>query len=259
MLLVFDIGNTNITMGCYYKDKLLFVSRLATEVFRKSDQYAVEIKEILNMHIEDNTYINGAIISSVVPQLTDTISESIKLLTNTDVICVNNNLKTGLVINIDDPSELGADLIVGCVAAKNKFKLPCIVFDIGTATTICVIDENGCMIGGTIMPGLEISLEALMSRAALLNTVYLKEPKELIGKNTNDCICSGIIFGTASMIDGMIERIQEYVGKKCSVVATGGLAGKIVKHSKTKIEFCENLLLEGLKLIYDMNKEGEKD
>ena len=239
MILALDIGNTNITMGVFDGRDLKFVSRLATDRQRTEDQYAVELRDIVDIYGVSIGEIEGSIISSVVPSLTSGIKRA--------------GMKTGLNIKLNDPSTLGADLVAGAVAAIELFDCPCIIFDIGTATTISVLDADASMLGGVIIPGPGIALEALTARSALLSSVSLEAPKHVIGSNTADCMRSGSVYGTASMMDGMCDRIEEELGKKCSIVATGGLGKEIVPHCRRNIVYCDNLLLEGLRLLYEKN------
>lgn len=253
MILALDIGNTNITMGVFDGRNLKFVSRLATDRQRTEDQYAVELRDIVDIYGVSISEIEGSIISSVVPSLTSGIKRAVKRLTRTEPLCIGPGMKTGLNIKLNDPSTLGADLVGGAVAAIELFDCPCIIFDIGTATTISVLDADASMLGGVIIPGPGIALEALTARSALLSSVSLEAPKHVIGSNTADCMRSGSVYGTASMMDGMCDRIEEELGKKCSIVATGGLGKEIVPHCRRNIVYCDNLLLEGLRLLYEKN------
>ena len=233
MILALDIGNTNITMGVFDGRDLKFVSRLATDRQRTEDQYAVELRDIVDIYGVSIGEIEGSIISSVVPSLTSGIKRAVKRLTRTVPLCIGPGMKTGLNIKLND--------------------CPCIIFDIGTATTISVLDADASMLGGVIIPGPGIALEALTARSALLSSVSLEAPKHVIGSNTADCMRSGSVYGTASMMDGMCARIEEELGKKCSIVATGGLGKEIVPHCRRNIVYCDNLLLEGLRLLYEKN------
>ena len=209
MILALDIGNTNITMGVFDGRNLKFVSRLATDRQRTEDQYAVELRDIVDIYGVSIGEIEGSIISSVVPSLTSGIKRAVKRLTRTEPLCIGPGMKTGLNIKLNDPSTLGADLVAGAVAAIELFDCPCIIFDIGTATTISVLDADASMLGGVIIPGPGIALEALTARSALLSSVSLEAPKHVIGSNTADCMRSGSVYGTASMMDGMCDRIEE--------------------------------------------------
>ncbi len=253
MLLTLDVGNTNITMGVYNNDKLLFVSRLATDLIRTEDQYAVEISDILKLYNIKKDDISGAIISSVVPRLTGYISKAIKLIFSIDAVIVNSSNVRDLEVRDNSLDILGADLMVGCLAAKRFYSYPNIVIDMGTATTIFVMDKEGYILGGSILPGVGISLDALTGRAAQLSSVSLEAPPSVIGKDTTSCIQSGIIYGAACMIDGLCDRIQEELGYKCKIIATGGLSKSIIQNCKSDIIFSDTLLLDGLKIIYEEN------
>ena len=254
MILALDIGNTNITIGVYEGQTLKFVSRMATDRARMEDQYAIELRDILDIYGVNLSEIEGSVISSVVPQLTLYIKRAVKRLTKTDALCVGPDVTGGLKICIDHPETLGADLIVGCVAALELYGAPCIVLDMGTATTFSVMDARKNMLGGCIMPGVGISLDALTSRTAQLPGISLDSPGRVIGGNTADCMRSGVVYGAASMIDGMCARIEQELGTACRVVATGGLSREVIPHCKREIVFCDNLLLEGLRIIYEKNK-----
>ena len=253
MILALDIGNTNITMGVYDGKELKFVSRLATDRQRTEDQYAVELRDIVDIYGVSISQIEGSIISSEEHAKTTGIKRAIKRLTGTVPLCIGPGMKTGLNIKLNDPSTLGADLVAGAVAAIELFDCPCIIFDIGTANTIRVLDYDARILGGVIFPGPGIALEALTARSALLSSVSLEATKNVIGATTADCMRSGSVFGTASMMDGMCDRIEDELGKKCSIVATGGLGREIVPHCRRNIVYCDNLLLEGLRLLYEKN------
>jgi type III pantothenate kinase len=256
MILALDIGNTNITIGVYDGKKLLFVSRMATDRSRMEDQYAIELRDILDIYGVSLSNIEGSVISSVVPPLTPYIVRAIRRLTKSDPICVGPDTKMNVKIKVDHPELAGADLIVGCVAAAGMFHGPTIILDMGTATTLVVLDEEKNMLGGCIIPGVGISMDALVQRTAKLPSISLEPPKRVIGSNTVESMRSGIIIGTASMIDGLVERIEEELGRKCHVVATGGLSREIVKHCRRSIHFCDTLLLDGLRIIYEDNKQS---
>ena len=251
MLLALDVGNTNVTIGVYDGEELLFVSRMATDSARMEDQYAIELLDILGLHKVDREAITGAALSSVVPKLTEYISAAVKRIFGFRPLVVSYESLEGLKISIRHPETTGPDLIAGYVAAKELYGCPCIVIDMGTATTITVIDKEGALLGGGIVPGVGISLDALTSRAALLSSISLDTPAHVIGRDTVECLQSGMVYGTASMLDGFCDRIEEELGYPCRVVATGGLAGQVVRCCRRKVELSDTLLLDGLKLIYD--------
>ena len=254
MLLAIDIGNTNITIGMFEGERLVMESRLATDRKRTSDQYAIELMDILRLNGVQTSDIDGAIISSVVPELTSPIKDGIRKLVPVRPLVVGPGIKTGLNIKTDNHSQLGADLVAAAVAAIENYRLPCIVFDLGTATTISVIDETGSFTGCIIAAGVATSIDALSSRTAMLPHISIEAPPKVIGTNTPDCMRSGAVFGAAAMLDGLAERIERELGVKASLVATGGLAREIIKHCYKKVEFSDNLLLEGLRIIYDRNR-----
>ena len=256
MILALDIGNTNITIGVYEGERLRLVSRMATDRARMEDQYAIELRDILDIYGVRLPEIEGSVLSSVVPPLTAAITRAVTRLTGTKPVVVGPGTDTGLEVAIPQPETLGADLAVGCVAAKALFGGPCIVMDLGTATTLSVLDEKNRMVGGCILPGVGISMDALASRTAQLPGISLEAPPHVIGDNTVDCMRSGIVYGTASMLEGLCARIEEELGSICRVVATGGLAREIVQHCGREIVYCDNLLLEGLKMIYERQKAG---
>lgn len=253
MILTVDIGNTNVTIGGYDNDTLAFTARMATERSFTSDQYAVAVDALLRLKGVDLKQITGAAVSSVVPSVATAFSDALAALFGIRPICIGPGIKTGLNIRIDNPAQLGADLVAGCVGALAKYPMPCIVFDLGTATTAAVLDRNGCMIGGAIAAGLSTTRNALSSQTAQLPLVDLEAPDAVIGANTIDCIKSGLIFGAAAMLDGMAERIEEQLGERATIVATGGLSERVVAHCKRKVLLDENLLLDGLLLIYKRN------
>lgn len=257
MILAIDVGNTNIVMGCVDRDKIYFVARLATNHMKTDVQYAVELKSIIELNDFDCSRIDGSIISSVVPPLTNIIKQATSIITGKEPMIVLPGLKTGLNIKIDNPAQLGSDLVVGAIAAMAQYPKPIVIVDLGTATKFSVIDSKGVFLGGVIMPGVNISLDALTSHTAQLPRISLESPKIVIGTNTIDSMNSGIVYGTASMIDGMIERIEDEIAMPATVIATGGLAKFIVSHCKRKIIYDPDLMLKGLYLIYLKNEKSK--
>lgn len=255
MLLVFDVGNTNIKLGLFEGENLIMIARTSTDESKTGDELALEIKGIFEVYGFSLAEVDGIIISSVVPVVLTNLKRSVKLLFKMEPLVVGPGLKTGINLKIDNPASAGADLVTGCVGAAEIYKLPCIAISMGTATTVFVIDENKSMIGGAIIPGVGTSLNALVKEGALLPSVGIHAPEKVVGKNTDECMRSGIVIGTAAMIDGMIDRIQEETGFKCSLVATGGLAAEIVPSCHHKIELRDDLMLQGLRLIYEKNKK----
>ncbi len=253
MLIAIDIGNTNITLGVYKGRQLQFVFRLASDRMRTADQYTVEISSILQFN--DVQPENGAaIIGSVVPELTGPVLAAVQRIVGNRPMLVGPGLKTGLNIRTDIPGQLGADLVCGAVGAIEKYPLPALVIDLGTASKISVIDRTGTYCGCTISPGVGISLDALVKNGSLLPTVSLVTPKHVIGTNSEDCIRSGVILGTAGMIDGLIDRIEgECSDPIRSLIATGGHAGKIIPSCNHSIVLDDTLVLDGLRAIYEKN------
>ena len=251
MLLALDVGNTNITLGVYEGDKLLFVTRMATNPPRMEDEYAAAMLSILHLYDIHTAQIDGAILSSVVPRLTDNLARAIHRVWKVEPFIVSTATVPDLKVRRDMPNTLGADLVVGAVAAKELYPCPCIVIDMGTATTLTGLNAEGEVCGVVIIPGVGTSLDALTSHAAQLSSVSLNAPPQVLGRNTMECIQSGMVFGTACMLDGLCDRIEEELGARCTVVATGGLAGLVVEHCRREIILSDTLLLDGLKLIWD--------
>ncbi len=246
MLLTVDVGNTNIVLGVFSGASLITSLRLYTNKDKTADQYAAELRELLSLSGTDIREIKKAIISSVVPPLTRALSMAIKRLTGISPRIVTAEGITDIIIDIDTPAALGADLICTAVGAVQKYTLPVIVFDLGTATKITAIDQNRRLMGGSIMPGVAISADALSARAAMLPLVELTAPERLIGRGTVDSMMSGIIYGTASMMDGMFARYKEEMGENLTAVATGGLSAVVVPYCKSGIILDEHLLSDGL-------------
>ncbi len=254
MILTIDIGNSNIVLGGVTGDSIDFEARLRTDATKTSDEYCVDLKMILEVYSVTPKDIEGTIIASVVPQVLNSVQTAVKKLTGKQALVVGPGLKTGLNIRIENPSQTGADLVVGGVAALREHKPPMIIVDMGTATTMIVLDETGALIGGCICPGVKISLDALTERTALLPGLQLDQPKRAIGRNTVDCMRSGIMMGTASMIDGMVERMEAELGASTTVIATGGIAKFIVPLCKTPIHYDKDLIVKGLAALYRDNK-----
>ena len=256
MILVVDVGNSNVVLGGVRGDEIVFEARVRTDSTKTSDEYCIDLKSILDIYGVDVKQVEGAIIASVVPQVVNTFQTAIRKLTGHKALVVGPGLKTGLNIAIENPSQTGADLVVGCVAALREHSAPLIVIDMGTATTIVVLDKNGALVGGSISPGVKISLDALTDRTALLPGLQLDQPKKAIGRNTIDCMRSGIMLGAACMIDGLIDRMEEELGYKTTVVATGGIARFVVPMCRREIIYDKDLLVKGLAALYRDNKRG---
>ena len=250
MILAVDIGNSNIVLGGMEGQNIVFEARIRTDATKTSDEYCVDLKNILDIYGVKAADLEGAIVASVVPQVLNSIKTAIKKLTGKTALVVGPGLKTGLNIKVENPSQTGADLVVGAVAALREHKPPMIVIDMGTATTMIVIDETGAFIGGAISPGVKISMDALTDRTALLPGLQLDQPRKAIGRNTIDCMRSGIMLGTACMIDGMVERMEAELGRKATVVATGGIAKFVLPMCRTRILYDKDLLLRGMAILY---------
>lgn len=254
MILAIDIGNTNIVLGCMDEKKRYFTERLSTNKTRMEMEYAIDIKMIMEINGVSPEEIEGAIISSVVPPLTKILQEALYKIIKKEALVVGPGIKNGMNILMDHPAQIGRDLIAVAVGGIAEYKLPLAIFDLGTATTLCVVDEKKNYIGGMIMPGIKTSLNALAENASQLKEIDLESPRRVIGKNTTECMRSGMIYSNAAAIDGIIDRVEEELGQTVTVVATGGLADLIVPFCRRKVLLDKNLLLKGLWVIYNKNK-----
>ncbi len=255
MILTVDIGNSNIVLGGVQERDIVFEARLRTEPSKTSDQYCVDLKILLDVYGVKPEVIEGAIIASVVPQVLNSFQTAIKKLTGKQSLVVGPGLKTGLNIRLENPAQTGADLVVADVAALREHKPPLIVIDMGTATTMSVLDETGAHIGGCIIPGVKISMDALTEKTALLPGLQLDQPKAAIGRNTIDAMRSGIMLGTACMLDGMIEKMEQELGQKTTVIATGGIAKFVIPMCQKEILYDKDLLIKGLAALYRDNRK----
>ena len=254
MILALDIGNTHIVMGCMEGRDIRYLCRMATNRLTTGAEYAVTISRLLEFaHIAPDAF-DGAIISSVVPQVTRSLSEAVKMLSGIEAMVVGPGIRSDLAVRIDDPATLGSDLLVAAVGALDIYQPPLILVDMGTATTVTVVDADGAFLGGAIIPGVQLSLSALASHTSLLPSISLDAPPRAIGTNTVDCMKSGSILGTALLLDGMIDRMESELGQQATVVATGGLARCIVPICTHEILLNEDLLLYGLAVLYEKNK-----
>ncbi len=258
MIFAIDIGNTNVVLGCMDESKVLFTERISTDHQKTDLEHAISIKTVLDLHHISADMIDGAIISSVVPPITPLMKAALHKITGLDAMVVGPGIRTGLNIRMDNPATVGADLIVSAVATIAEYPCPQVIIDMGTATTMVVVDQDHNYVGGMIIPGLRVSLDSLTTRTSQLPRISLDPPKRLIGKNTVDCMKSGILYGNASMLDGMIDRIQEDLGSEVTVIATGGLASTIVPLCKHDIILDDDLILKGMMLIYNKNTQEEK-
>jgi type III pantothenate kinase len=255
MLLAFDIANTNIKIGMFDGDKLRATWRISTGVQRMADEYAVMLFNLLRHQGIDFKDVKEGAMSCVVPPLLTTFNELFQRYFNIKPLVVGPGVKTGLRVRMDNPREVGSDLIANAAAALTLYKPPIVVVALGTATAFAIVSKDKDYIGGIIAPGLGISAEALYTRTAALPRVELARPKKAIGSNTQAAMQSGLIFGWAGLIEGILRRVQAELGEKATVVATGGYAGIIARETKAIDEVNPNLTLIGIKVIHDMNRE----
>ena len=254
MILAIDVGNTNIVIGGIDENKIYFRGRFSTDKQKTELEYAIMFKNIFDIHGISADDIDGAVISSVVPPLVNILRLAVEMSACVSPLIINHRTVTGLTIDVDNRKQLGNDLVVAAAAAIAEYKPPIIIFDLGTATTISVINADGVYIGGVIIPGIKVSQTALSSGTSQLPYISLDAPENVIGRNTIDCMKSGAIFATASMMDGMIERIEEELGAKAVIAATGGLAKTVVPYCRHDIAYDDDLLLKGMWIIYSKNR-----
>lgn len=254
MILVFDVGNSNIVVGVIKGDQLVNHWRLRTDNMRTSDEYGMHIRSLFAYHGLDMASIKAVVISSVVPSL----NIELELMSQTYFYCkplvVGPGVKTGLAIKYDNPRDVGADRVVNAVAAYHKYGGPLIIVDFGTATTFCVVNKKGEYLGGAIAPGIRISTDALFARAAKLPRVELVKPRNIIGRNTVASMQSGIIYGFVGQVEGIINRMKREIEGEPKVIATGGLAKTIAQETDTIHVVDEYLALDGLRIIYEINR-----
>ncbi|MBQ8355485.1 MAG: type III pantothenate kinase [Oscillospiraceae bacterium] len=253
MILTIEIGNSTITLGGVEGSEIRFECRINTDRVKTSDTYCIDLKTLFEIYGIDMASIEGVIIASVVPQVLNSVRTAIRKLLNTEPLVVGPGLKTGLDIRLENPGQMGAGLVAADVAALSEHKPPLIVIDMGTATTMTVLDPNGAHLGGCVCPGVKISLEALTGNTSLLPGIQLDSPKQALGRNTADAMRSGIMFGTASMLDGMIDRFRAETGWDFTIVATGGLAKRIVPLCHNEIVYDRHLIIKGLARLYRDN------
>lgn len=254
MILAIDIGNTNIVLGCVDDERTYFIERLSTIKTKMELEYAIDIKMVLDIHGIDPATLEGAIVSSVVPQITNIVKEAAEKILKKETLVIGPGIRTGLNILMDNPAQLGSDLVANAVAGIAEYKAPMIIFDLGTATTVSVVDAKGNYIGGMIYPGVNVSLNALTANASQLQGIGLEPPKRMIGKNTIECMKSGVLYSCAASLDGIIERLEEELGQQATSIATGGLAKKVIPYCKKNIVLDDDLLLKGLQVIYRKNQ-----
>lgn len=253
MILTIGVDNTNILIGCFSGESVVFTADIETDRKRTDIEYAISLKSILDLYQVPLSQIEGSIMASVVPMLTAVIKNAVKLLIHRDPLVVGPGVKNGLSILSDNMSTLGSDLVSMAAGAVAEYPAPMIIVELETATVLMAVDGNKRFVGSVIAPGVKISANALAAECDSLPQVSLEAPKEFIGRNTADCMRSGIIFGTAAMLDGMTQRIEEQLGSKCTIVATGSLASTIVPHCRREMILDELLFLKGLYRIYQRN------
>lgn len=254
MILAADIGNSNIVIGCFEDGRVIFTERLSTNRNSTALEYTVLIKTILELGGLAGSGFEGGIVCSVVPAVTTQIRDAMERLIGKRPVVVGPGLKTGLKIRLDNAATLGSDRVADAVAAVHHYPCPLITIDMGTATTISVVDKDQNFIGGMIMPGLMISRDALSAKTSQLPQISLEAPKKAIGRNTVECMRSGLILGTASIIDGAVAHIEKELGMPCTVVCTGGLSKLVTPHCKREVIQDSDLLLKGLMILYEKNK-----
>jgi type III pantothenate kinase len=254
MLLAIDIGNTNVVLGIFDKEKLVENWRVGTNTQITPDEYAMIFKDLFGFVGLEFKQITGVIISTVVPPLLPVMIEMSHKYFRLEPMVVTHEIKTGIKMRYDNPKEVGADRIVNAAAAYKLYGGPIIIVDFGTATTFCAVTENGEYLGGAITPGVKISAEALFQRASKLPRVELAKPPKVIGADTISAMQSGIIYGYAGLVDGIVERMKKELSMEAKVVATGGLAELVSPETKTIQEIKPHLTLEGLRLLYEINR-----
>ena len=254
MILAIDIGNTNIVLGGIRAGEIAFVARMATDHARTEDEYGVSMKQILELNGVRPETLTGSILSSVVPSVTGAICGAVRKVAGCEPLQVRSGVKTGLNLKVENPASLGADMIVNAVAALAEYRPPLIIFDMGTATTVSVVDGERDYLGSIICPGVRVSLDALSEHAAQLPDIGLALPEKLIGRSTVESMRSGLLYGHAALVDGMVSYIEQELGKKATVLATGGLAQMILPLCRSAVRYDANLLLKGLWLLYEKNR-----
>lgn len=257
MLLAIDVGNTNIVLGGIRDGSQVFSARLKSDRSKTADQYALDIQGILTLYGVKPEEIKGGILSSVVPYLQSVLPAAVRILTGIELMIVGPGIKTGLNIRMDNPSSVGSDLIVAAVAARAKYKTPIAIVDMGTATTLSVVQNGNDYVGGMIIPGLWTSMNALSANAAQLPYIDLTGPAKLLGTNTIDCMRSGAINGTAAMLDGLLDRLEDELQEPVTPVLTGGLSGLIAPVCKHKFHLEPDILIDGLRILYEKNNSAK--
>ena len=255
MIFAIDAGNTHIVLGCVEGDALLFTARVHTDPTKTADEYALAFRSLCDLHQIDRTKVEGAILSCVVSELTGALCRAVEIVIHQKPLVVGAGIRTGLNIKIDNPAQLGADLVVGAVAALAKYRGPLVIFDMGTASTMSVIDGKGQFLGGAIMAGLRLSVDGLSASTSQLPRIELDTPPKVICSNTIQCMQAGAVYGHAAMLDGLVDRVETELGMPmASVIATGGLARTVIPQCRRDITVDDSLMLDGLRIIYEKNK-----
>jgi len=254
MILAIDVGNTNIVLGCIEAGKILNIMRIHTSLHATGIEYAVKLRQLLDFHHVDAGGFDGAILSSVVPPVTGALQMAVREVTGHECLTVGPGMKTGLNLRVDDPGTVAGDLIVGSVAAVGCYGAPVLVLDLGTATTMIVVDKDGCFRGGAILPGVKLGYQALASGTSLLPDISITPPKKCVATNTVDCMRSGAVYGTAATVDGMADRMEAELGYPLKIVATGGIASSIIPYCRREILCDDDLLLKGLWILWEKNR-----
>lgn len=253
MILAVDVGNSNIVLGALEKGCLLFSARCATDRLKTEDEYALIFQDMLALHGVPAHAVEGGILSSVVPVLRHTVPRAVEHVTGKRMLVLTPGMETGMRLRVEAPERLGTDRIADAVAARALYPAPLVVFDMGTATTLSVIDREGDYIGGMIIPGLRVAVDSLSARTAQLPHINFDPPRALIGVNTEECMKSGAIYGCAAMLDGLIERVERELGQPATAVLTGGLSPFVAPFCRRQLRLRPDLLLLGLEILYEMN------
>lgn len=253
MLLTMDVENTCITLGCFDGDKLCFSAGLSAVRSKTAEEYAIAIRDVLELYRVDLRKVKHAIMSSVVPGLTAVMKAALSLLLGTEPMVVGPGVKTGLNIRMDHPASVGTDLVSLMVAAIGEYPSPLVVANLGTATTLLASDEKGSYVGAIIAPGPITSMDALAETCDQLPVVALEAPRDVLGKNTVDSMKSGAVYGMAAMLDGLVERAEAQLGQRCTVVVTGAYAAEIAPHCRREMILDPCLGMKGLRRIFEKN------
>jgi len=254
MLFAIDVGNTNIVYGLFEGPRLAHQFRVETNRRRTGDEYSVIVRQLLSMHAVTPSHVNAAIIASVVPSLTEPMRALVHRNFGVEALIVGHGIRSGMPILCDNPREVGADRIVNATAAFERFHTGLIVVDFGTATTFDCVSPKGEYLGGVIAPGVQISADALFSHAARLPRVEIAKPPHVVGRNTRHSMQSGLVYGYVSVVDGLVDKLENELGFACTVVATGGLAKLIAPLTRTIHEVDDDLTLTGLRILYERNQ-----